>query len=76
MLLLTLLALATMIQISQRMHSSIKPGIERSCSLFYQFTECYGFAWQGFGSGGYRGGFCEKLQEASPMPDKACASWL
>jgi len=24
--------------------------------------------------GGYRGGFCEKLLEASPMPDKASAS--
>jgi len=24
----------------------------------------------------YRGGFCEKLQEASPMFDRASASWL
>ena len=36
---------------------------------------CIGFAWQGFGSGrGYRGGFCEKLLEASPMSDKVNAS--
>jgi len=35
----------------------------------------FGFVWQGFGSGGgYRGGFCEKLQEAYPMFDKASAS--
>jgi len=27
-------------------------------------------------AGGYRGGFCEKLREASPMSDKASASWL
>ena len=26
--------------------------------------------------GGYRGGFCEKLLEASPMSDKASASRL
>ena len=26
--------------------------------------------------GGYRGGFCEKLPEASPMSHKASASWL
>ena len=26
--------------------------------------------------GGYRGGFCEKLLEASPMSDRASASWL
>jgi len=25
---------------------------------------------------GYRGGFCENLQEASPISDKASASWL
>jgi len=25
-------------------------------------------------AGGYRGGFCEKPREASPMPDKASAS--
>jgi len=31
-----------------------------------------GFAWQDFGSGGgYRSGRCEKLQEASPMSDRA-----
>ncbi|GAB0208288.1 hypothetical protein GRJ2_003294500 [Grus japonensis] len=36
-----------------------------------------GFAWQGFGSGrGYRGGFCEKLLEASPVSDRANASRL
>ncbi|GAB0183220.1 hypothetical protein GRJ2_000787300 [Grus japonensis] len=36
-----------------------------------------GFVWQGFGSGkGYRGGFCEKLLEASPVPDRANASRL
>jgi len=32
---------------------------------------CYGFAWQGFGSGrGYRGGFCEKLPPCliKPVP--------
>ena len=29
---------------------------------------CIGFVWQGFGSGGgYRGGFCKKLLEASPV---------
>ena len=40
-------------------------------------TNCIGFAWQGFGSGeGYRGGFCEKLLEASPVSDRANASWL
>jgi len=27
-------------------------------------------------AGGYKGVFCEKLLEASPMPDKANASWL
>jgi len=28
-------------------------------------------------AGGYkRGGFCEKLQEASPMSNRANASWL
>ena len=27
-------------------------------------------------AGGYRGDFCEKLREASPMSDKASASWL
>ncbi|GAB0207175.1 mitochondrial enolase superfamily member 1 [Grus japonensis] len=38
---------------------------------------CVGFAWQGFGSGrGYRGGFCEKLLEASPVSDRANASRL
>jgi len=40
---------------------------------------CIGFAWQGFGSrgeGGYRGGFCEKLPEASPMSYRASASWI
>ena len=38
---------------------------------------CIGFAWQGFGSvGGYRGGFCEKLLEASPRSDGANANWL
>ncbi|KAK4824797.1 hypothetical protein QYF61_019465 [Mycteria americana] len=26
--------------------------------------------------GGYRGGFCEKLLEASPMSDRANAGWL
>ena len=37
--------------------------------------ECIGFAWQGFGGGGgYRGGFCEKLLEASPMSDTVNAS--
>ena len=35
-------------------------------------SSCYGFAWQGFGSGGAMG-FCEKLQETSPMSDKANA---
>ena len=36
-----------------------------------------GFVWQGFGSGrGYRGGFCEKLLEASPVSDRANASRL
>ncbi|KAJ7412423.1 hypothetical protein BTVI_46489 [Pitangus sulphuratus] len=35
------------------------------------------FSWMDFGSvGDYRGGFCEKLQEASPMSDRANASWL
>ena len=30
-------------------------------------ARCIGFVWQGFGSGGgYRGGFCKKLLEASP----------
>ncbi|GAB0207180.1 mitochondrial enolase superfamily member 1 [Grus japonensis] len=39
--------------------------------------QCVGFAWQGFGSGGgYRGGFCEKLLEASPVSDRANASRL
>ena len=28
------------------------------------------------GGGGYRGGFCEKLREASPMSDRASASRL
>ena len=37
---------------------------------------CIGFAWQGFGGGGYRGGFCGKLLEASPMSDGANASRL
>ena len=38
---------------------------------------CVGFVWQGFGSrGGYRGGFCEKLLEASPVSDRANASRL
>jgi len=27
-------------------------------------------------AGGYRGGFCEKLSEASPLSDKASASSL
>jgi len=33
---------------------------------------------QGFGSGvgGDRGGFCEKLLEASPVSNTASASWL
>ena len=31
---------------------------------------------KGLVAGGYRGGFCEKLREASPMADKASASWL
>lgn len=35
-----------------------------------------GFAWQGFGSGDYRGGFSDKLLEASPMSNAADASWL
>ncbi|GAB0182875.1 hypothetical protein GRJ2_000752800 [Grus japonensis] len=35
------------------------------------------FVWQGFGSRrGYRGGFCEKLLEASPVSDGANASRL
>ncbi|GAB0204042.1 hypothetical protein GRJ2_002869800 [Grus japonensis] len=40
--------------------------------------KCIGFAWQGFGSkGSYRGGFCEKLLEASPVSDdRANASQL
>jgi len=29
-----------------------------------------------FVAGGYRGGFCEKLRDASPMSDKANASQL
>ncbi|GAB0206293.1 hypothetical protein GRJ2_003094900 [Grus japonensis] len=38
---------------------------------------CFEFAWQGFGrGGGYRGGFCEKLLEASPLSDRANASRL
>ena len=38
---------------------------------------CIGFAWQGFGSGrGYRGGFCGKVLEASPMSNRANASRL
>lgn len=37
---------------------------------------CIGFGWQGFGNGGYRGGFSEKLPEAFPLPDRANASWL
>ena len=38
---------------------------------------CIGFGWQGFGSGGgYRGGFCKKLLEASPVSNGANASWL
>ena len=34
------------------------------------FAPPIGFVWQGFGSGGgggYRGGFCQKLLEASPV---------
>jgi len=43
---------------------------------------CTGFAWQGSGEGkgvgvlGYRGGFCEKLLEASPTSDRTSASQL
>ncbi|GAB0209804.1 mitochondrial enolase superfamily member 1 [Grus japonensis] len=41
------------------------------------FNIVLGFVWQGFGSGrGYRGGFCEKLLEASPVSDGANASRL
>ena len=29
-----------------------------------------------FVAGGHRGGFCEKLLEASPMSDRANDSWL
>jgi len=40
-------------------------------------VDCYGFAWQVFGRGGaIRGGFCEKLLEASPISDRANASQL
>ena len=46
--------------------------------VFYSpFRCCIGFAWQDFSSeGGYRGGFCEKLLEASPMSNRASASWF
>ena len=45
-----------------------------SAKIFYV---CVGFAWQGFDSeGGYRGGSCEKLLEASFMSNRANASQL
>jgi len=44
--------------------------------LLSMLKYCCGFAWQGFGSRGYRGSFCEKLREASPMSDEASASQL
>ena len=40
-------------------------------------SACCGFTWHGFGSGGgYKGGFCKKLLEASPMSDTANARWF
>lgn len=39
--------------------------------------ECIGFAWPGFGSQGfYRGGFSEKVPEASFMSSRENPCWL
>lgn len=40
------------------------------------FLNLYGFEWHGFGGGAYRGEFCEKLPEGSPMSDDVSASQL
>lgn len=37
---------------------------------------CAGFVFQGFGSKGHRGGFCEMRLEASPMSDGGSARQL
>jgi len=39
-------------------------------------TSVLGFHGKVLLAGAYRGGFCENLLEASPMSDRASASWL
>ncbi|KAK4818862.1 hypothetical protein QYF61_020081 [Mycteria americana] len=66
----------------QREEISTSPSVDPleevvDCNEVLYLVEYIGFAWQGFGSvGGYRGGFYEKLLEASPMSDRANASWI
>ncbi|GAB0189933.1 hypothetical protein GRJ2_001458600 [Grus japonensis] len=57
--------------------SGVPHGSVLGLALLNIFVGVLGFVWQGFGSGrGYRGGFCEKLLEASPVSDRANASRL
>lgn len=52
----------------------------RSCVLLSPFfaavPSCIGFMWQDFVRGGYRGDFCEKVLENSPVSNTGNASWL
>lgn len=54
-----------------------KARLASECSVLTDtLHQCIGCAWPGFGSGGYGGGFCEKLPESSSMFDRVNVSRL